>query len=92
MKRHRVINLYSGHVQGVGFRYVVKSITYGFEVTGTIRNLDDGRVELTAEGDREQLQALLEAVRQSDMSRFIRHEQTCWSEARDEFRDFAITH
>jgi len=87
-----VMNLYSGHVQGVGFRYAVKSITYGFEVTGTIRNLDDGRVELTAEGAKEQLEALLEAVRQSDLGRFVRQEQTCWSEARDEFRDFAITH
>jgi acylphosphatase len=86
------MNLYSGHVQGVGFRYAVKSITYGFEVTGTIRNLDDGRVELTAEGAKEQLEALLEAVRQSDLGRFVRQEQTCWSEARDEFRDFAITH
>jgi acylphosphatase len=86
------MNLYSGHVQGVGFRYAVKSITFGFEVTGTIRNLDDGCVELTAEGDKEQLEAFLEAIRQSDVGRFIRQEQTRWSEARDEFRDFEISH
>jgi acylphosphatase len=92
MKRHRVTNHYSGHVQGVGFRYAVKSITFGFEVTGTIRNLDDGRVELTAEGAKEELEAFLQAVRQSDVASFIRHEQTLWSEARNEFRDFAITH
>jgi len=49
---------YSGRVQGVGFRYTVKSITTGFEVTGTVRNLDDGRVEVYAIGTREQLDTL----------------------------------
>jgi acylphosphatase len=86
------MNLYSGHVQGVGFRYAVKSITFGFEVTGCIRNLDDGRVELTAEGAKEELAAFLLAIRQSDVGSFIRQEQTLWSEARNEFRDFAIAH
>jgi acylphosphatase len=91
MKRQRVTNLYSGPVQGVGFRYAVKAVTHGFEVTGTIRNLDDGRVELTAEGGREELEALLEAVRQSEVGHFIRQEHSRWSEARSEFRGFEIT-
>ena len=78
-------------MQGVGFRYRVKALTLGFEVTGTIRNLDDGRVELTAEAAREELEAFLEAVRQSEVGRFIRQEQPRWSEARDEFRGFEIT-
>ena len=46
---------YSGHVQGVGFRYTVKSVAAGFEVNGTVRNLPDGRVELVAEGDSGEL-------------------------------------
>ncbi len=92
MKRHRVKNLYSGRVQGVGFRYTVKSLTTGFEVTGTVRNLEDGRVELMAEGAKEELDAFLEAVRKSEVGRFIRQEQTVWSEAINEFRGFEITH
>jgi acylphosphatase len=92
MKRQRVTNLYSGHVQGVGFRYTVRTLTHGFEVTGTVRNLEDGRVELAAEGAKEELDAFLEAIRQSDVGRFIRQEQACWSEARNEFRGFEITH
>ena len=56
IKRERVTNFYSGHVQGVGFRYTVKSLTVSFEVTGQVRNLPDGaqvQVELlTSEGGR----------------------------------------
>jgi acylphosphatase len=92
MKRHKVMNLYSGRVQGVGFRYTVRTLTHGFEVTGTIRNLEDGRVELTAEGAREELEAFLEAIRQSEVGRFIRQEHACWSDAQNEFRGFEITH
>jgi acylphosphatase len=91
MKRHRVTNLYSGHVQGIGFRYTVKTLTPGFEVTGTVRNLEDGRVELVAEGTREELEAFLEAIRQSEVGRFIKQEQTRWSETKNEFRGFEIT-
>jgi acylphosphatase len=49
--------LYSGNVQGVGFRYTVKTVATGFEVTGTVRNLADGRVELVAEGAKTNLKA-----------------------------------
>jgi acylphosphatase len=92
MKRHRVTNTYSGHVQGVGFRYTVRTLTHGFEVTGMVRNLEDGRVELAAEGAKEELESFLEAIRQSEVGRFIRQEQPLWSEAKNEFRGFEITH
>jgi acylphosphatase len=85
------MNLYSGHVQGVGFRYTVKTLTNGFEVTGMVRNLEDGRVELRAEGTKEELEAFLEAVRESEVGRFIKQEQASWSEAKNEFRGFEIT-
>jgi acylphosphatase len=92
MKRERVTNFYTGHVQGVGFRYAVKTLTNGFEVTGTVRNLPDGRVEVMAEGSRDELEAFLEAIRDSEVGRFIRQEQAHWSEAKNDFRGFEITH
>jgi acylphosphatase len=92
MKRHKVTNLYSGRVQGVGFRYTVKTLTHSFEVTGMVRNLEDGRVELQAEGSKEELEAFLEAIRQSEVGPFIRQEQNRWSEAKNEFRGFEIAH
>jgi acylphosphatase len=92
MKRERVMNFYSGHVQGVGFRYSVKKVATGFEVSGTVRNLDDGRVELTAEGQKPELEEFLVAIRDSEVGRFIKNEQTVWSDAKNEFRGFEIAH
>lgn len=82
--------LYSGHVQGVGFRYAVKRVASGFDVTGTIRNLPDGRVELVGEGDRDELDAFRRAIRESGLEHFIRDEAVTWGEARGGFRGFEI--
>jgi acylphosphatase len=90
MKRSRMHIFYSGHVQGVGFRYTVKSVAMGFEVTGTVRNLLDGRVELVAEGLREELEAFRKAIPEAGLERFIRDEGISWSEAAGGFRGFEI--
>ena len=89
--RRRVQILYSGHVQGVGFRYTVKQAAAGFEVTGTVRNLADGRVELIAEGDVAELKAFQRAIRDAGLDRFIRDEQVLWSEAQGSGRGFEIS-
>jgi len=81
---------YSGYVQGVGFRYTVKSVARGFEVTGTVRNLPDGAVELVAEGAKDELEAFRLAIRESGMDHFIRKEDVIWAEAKNEFRGFEI--
>ena len=61
-KPQRVTVRYSGHVQGVGFRYTATSIARGHDVTGYVRNLPDGRVELVAEGDLQASDAFLSEV------------------------------
>jgi len=60
--------------------------------SGGLARVKDGRVEMSAEGVKEELEAFLEAIRQSEVGRFIRQEQTCWSEATNQFRGFEITH
>ena len=81
---------YSGRVQGVGFRYNAKSVANGYEVTGTVRNLEDGRVELIAEGTREELEAFRTAIRDCGLAGFIRDEKVSWSEANNDRRGFEI--
>ncbi len=88
--RQRLTILYSGCVQGVGFRFAAKTAAAGFEITGTVRNLPDGRVELIAEGARAELEAFREAVRGAGLAGFIRDEQLSWAAAQNEFRGFEI--
>jgi len=90
MSRQRMHIYYSGRVQGVGFRYTVKSVATGFEVSGTVRNLPDGRVELAAEGAREELEAFRKAIQDSEVGGFVRQEAVAWGEAKNEFRGFEI--
>lgn len=62
---------FSGHVQGVGFRYQVVSIAKGFELTGYVKNLNDGRVELLAEGEETEVMTFIEAI-ESELDVFIK--------------------
>ena len=90
MNRRRMQVYYSGRVQGVGFRYQSRQVASGFEVTGIVRNLPDGRVELVAEGSEEELKAFREAIRECGLGPMIRDEREFWSESRNEFRGFEI--
>ncbi|MCX6904539.1 MAG: acylphosphatase [Verrucomicrobia bacterium] len=90
MSRQRLTILYSGQVQGVGFRYTVKQVARGFEVIGTVRNLPNGGVEVVAEGERLELEAFREAIRESGLGGLVRQEAPCWSEAAGGFRGFEI--
>lgn len=81
---------YSGNVQGVGFRYTVKSVATGFELTGMVRNLSDGRVHLVAEGARDELESFRHAIREAGLEHFIRDEAVDWTEPKNEFRGFEI--
>ncbi len=82
--------LYSGRVQGVGFRYAVRTLAAGFEVTGAVRNLADGRVEMTVEGQKKELEAFREAIHEAGLAANIRKEEAHWDEAKGGFTGFAI--
>ena len=78
-------------MQGVGFRYTVKTVAAGFDIAGVIRNLPDGRVELAAEGARAELEAFREAIIGAGLAGFIRDEQVTWADAKNEFSGFEIS-
>ena len=75
----------------MGFRYTAKNVATGYEVTGTIRNLPDGRVELVAEGLKDELEAFQEGISESGLGGFISNEETKWEDANGEFRGFGIS-
>jgi acylphosphatase len=83
---------YEGNVQGVGFRWSVRNVAKGFDVTGSVRNLRDGRVELQVTGDEEEVRAFLEAILQSELRAHIRkHSETPLLNP-PAFRGFEIRH
>jgi acylphosphatase len=83
---------YEGNVQGVGFRWSVRNVAKGFDVTGFVRNLRDGRVELQAAGDEEEVRAFLEAILKSELRAHIKkHSETPLAEP-EAFRGFEIRH
>ncbi|MBI5799435.1 MAG: acylphosphatase [Verrucomicrobia bacterium] len=90
MSRSRVRVFFSGRVQGVGFRHTVKQVAAGYEVVGTVRNMADGRVELVAEGGREELEAFRQGIRDAGLDGFIRQEEDEWAGARNDLRGFEI--
>lgn len=53
---------FSGHVQGVGFRQQVYDIAKGFECTGWVKNLSDGRVQLYLEGESDNVRSFIDAI------------------------------
>lgn len=83
---------YEGRVQGVGFRYTVKTIAQGFDVTGIIRNLPDGRVELLAQADDpDELADFHIAIRESTLAGHIQNEQTTDTPIDKALRGFQIS-
>ena len=63
---------YEGSVQGIGFRWSVRHIAKGFDLTGWVRNLTDGRVELQVNGEENEIRAFLDAIMQSELRAHIR--------------------
>ena len=82
---------FSGHVQGVGFRYTTRSVAGRFAVTGFVRNLSDGQVELVAEGRKPELDAFLSGIR-DQLGDHIRSERSDTRAASGEFAGFEIRH
>ena len=87
--KKRVEVYYSGRVQGVGFRFTTEDIASRFEISGFVRNLYDGRVEVVAEGKEEILKSFLEKIEEV-MARYILDREIRWDECRDEFDRFGI--
>ena len=88
---HRKNCYFSGHVQGVGFRYTVKNIALRHDVNGYVRNLSDGRVELVMEGPDTEMEELVDEIR-NRMCDFVKDVEAHTLPATGEFAQFCIRH
>ena len=80
---------YSGNVQGVGMRYTVRDIASELKVSGWVKNLRDGRVEVLAEAEEVTLNDFLGQVK-DHFPRYIKGIALEWLPASGEFRDFQV--
>ena len=89
-KLEQVHALVEGLVQGVGFRYFVHREATALSLDGWVRNLSDGRVELLAEGTREDCDALLNLVRQGPSMSEVQSIETIWTKPSGGVRGFRV--
>ena len=80
---------YSGSVQGVGFRFTAERVAASLGLTGWVRNLRDGRVEIICEGKESALKDFQDKIG-SVFKDYIRHCDIEWDEARGQFSGFDI--
>jgi acylphosphatase len=86
---HHETVFFSGHVQGVGFRYSVLQIAREYDVTGYVSNLLDGRVQLEAEGAEAEIANFVAAV-QERMHGYIRKMDRSSGRRASQFSGFVI--
>ncbi|MDZ8117665.1 acylphosphatase [Pontiella agarivorans] len=81
---------FSGRVQGVGFRYTVCELASSFAITGFVKNMWDGDVELVAEGTHQELVDFLNCIKTSQLGRKITNARVGWHDATNRFKQFGI--
>lgn len=82
---------FHGNVQGVGFRWTTRNIAASYDITGYVRNLPDGTVEVYAEGEPREVESFLSELR-SEMSAHIRKSDTQKGPGHGGYSSFIIRH
>jgi acylphosphatase len=82
--------LISGDVQGVGFRYFAQDVADLLPVTGSVRNVPSGEVEIVVEGDRHAIDRLIAEVSEGPRFSRVSNVTVEWSRAEGRFTGFRI--
>jgi acylphosphatase len=90
--KERAHILISGWVQGVFFRDQTQKWATSLQLTGWVRNLKDGKVEVVAEGDKEKINDLISNLEQGPSLARVDNVDVTWEDYKGEFKDFSITH
>jgi len=86
---HHATVFFTGRVQGVGFRYQTLQVAKGYEVSGFVLNLPDGRVQLEAEGTKAEVRDFIVAV-QERMEGYVRKVEQTETQRAAQFQGFSI--
>ena len=87
----RLYAVVTGRVQGVGYRWFAVRAAERLGLTGWVRNLEDGGVELAAEGSRDRLEQLVDELRRGPRASQVEDVSSQWLEASGEFAGFQAT-
>lgn len=81
--------IFSGYVQGVGFRYTADHYASKLNVSGTVKNLADGTVELYAQGTQESVDTLINSLK-NHFGQYVHHVDVQPLETQKTFSRFQI--
>lgn len=79
-----------GRVQGISYRYWTLRQAQGLQLTGWVRNLDDGRVEAVFEGQKKEVEQMVKKCKRGPMLAGVKHIDVVWEDATGEFKNFEI--
>lgn len=82
--------LVDGEVQGVGFRYSALRLARDLGLVGWVRNLEDGRVEVWAEGDDQELHELLAWLEEGPSGAWVREVESRPCEPTGRYSVFSV--
>jgi acylphosphatase len=88
MKRVHII--LSGRVQGVNFRNYARQEAEKYEVTGSVRNLRDGTVEIIGEGEDLKLNDFVKACKKGPFLAFVEKADVAFEAPTGEFEEFEV--
>ena len=89
MAKKRAHIIYSGSVQGVGFRWTAQHAANSANITGWVRNCPDSTVEVVSEGEEKNVKAFLAKIKNA-MEPYIRSMNVKWQKPTGEFDSFDI--
>ena len=79
-----------GFVQGVGFRRFIKNKAQNLSLTGYVKNLPDGRVEVLAQGSKEKIEELVKVTEKGNWFSDIKDVVIDWEKEMENFSEFSI--
>ena len=80
----------AGRVQGVGFRYFVQTNAMELDITGWVRNMDDGTVTMEIQGTEEQLEKLIGRIKKGSTFIKVKNMELTKLETIEQTEKFAI--